>query len=295
MQNKNRAVWGYIFIILISIHSIPTPCPATPLDIKVRDQHLWIDANEARLDTILTEIARQMRIRIVFYGKGDRKVSAAMKNRAVEQGLKELLSRTDFSFVYAQDPEGDPGETILKEVVIITADSKKDPISFEPPPAEPIQTDNPVPTSVSGPAAPEMSVTEPEAKQPDRVPETVYGEGVSRKLGKTQAGRMAAMDLFASVDAAPAALDEKLNRKAGVKTGGDQFGLEIGAVDQGTGLDHLGLEQGDVIRDINGEKVTNPDEANNALQKGLDTENGGMLRIEVERDGMIESIYVEIK
>lgn len=251
---------------------------------------MWVHVKETRLDEVLAEIARQMKIRIEFYGRKDHKITARMDNRPIEKGLKELLAQTDFSFVYQQDPSGDPGQTVLSQVVIITADAGNDPVRFDSGPAETAVQERTLPQAPV--VVPALAGTPEKVFSPD--PDTVYGRGVSRKLAARQAGRMAVQNLFSAAGAVPAVLNAQLSRKAGQEDTQDAVGLAIQSVDPDSGLSGLGFEPGDVVRNINGEQIRDVQKAEQILQAGLREQGGAMIRIEVERQGRIEPIYIEV-
>lgn len=258
--------------------------------IRIHDQRMWVNVKEARLDDVLTEIARQMEIRIEFYGREDHKITARMDNRPIEKGLKELLAQTDFSFVYQQDPSGEPGQTVLRQVVIITADPGNDPVLFDSGPAEPAVQKR---TLFQAPVVvPALAGTAEETFSPE--PDTVYGRGSSRKLAIKEAGRMAAQNLFSAAGAVPAVLNAQLSRKSGQEDNQDAVGLAIQSVDPDSGLSGLGFQPGDVVRNINGEQIRDVQKAEQILQASLKKQGGAMIRIEVERQGRIEPIYIEV-
>jgi S1-C subfamily serine protease len=56
----------------------------------------------------------------------------------------------------------------------------------------------------------------------------------------------------------------------------------------------LGVQEGDVIQDVNGTPTTTPDEVADALENGLSEDGGDTIRIEVARGDAVEPIYVDI-
>lgn len=264
--------------------------PASLQQIIVNDEMLSMDVQNIRLDTILSRIAEQTDIRILFYGIPTQEVTLKLDSVPLENALKRLLKNSSVSFIYSKvkSKAGKP-RIVLNEIVIITekpgaeivysklADDHAD--SFKAPPAPMIKKGE-------GPASQRQI---PADKPEDR--ERVYGEGVFVKLAPETSQNMTVHEIFSSSNTITTSLDTDLSRKIDVPA--DRNGVKIHTVEQGSALETLGLLPDDVVRQINGEAASDASTAESIIRKTLVNKADTTIKMEVERDGVIEPIYIE--
>jgi hypothetical protein len=257
-------------------------------EIDIKDGLLSVAAQDLRLDFILRQVAEKTNIRIVFYGSTDQRITTQINSTPVEEALKQLLSNTAFSFLYraGKNEKGDI-LPVLSEIIIIPEKSGGETVYYSAktmPSAE-----NEPPRIVSIPTiAPKNfkpSVDQPEEKQ-------AYGRGVFVKLEPEMIKLIAVHELFSGSNSMPVKLDSGLSQRIEEPAG--LFGLAISSVDEGSILGRMGLKNGDVIRQINAERVADAHMAGEKIKKILSDLGSGPIRIEVERNATVEPIYIEL-
>lgn len=92
-----------------------------------------IHVQNAPLDNLLRQIAEQAQISVVFYGSLNWDVSMEIVDLPVEEGLKRLLPRCNFSFLYQKESSRVAGKLIvLKKIVILFQDGSAESVRFGP-------------------------------------------------------------------------------------------------------------------------------------------------------------------
>ncbi len=289
---KNKLVSITVVLFFLMLFSIIPICTATASlpKINYKDSKLAIDVKDVKLEEILSRVADLADIRIVFYGTTQQLITMEMDFTPIEQALKRLLAKSAFSFIYTEK-KNTLGQLIpvIKEVVIIPEkagmekvfSSSNDQAGIPGPPEQDIVAEAATMVPVS-PTIADSSNTETE----------IYGKGVFIKLEPRVLKSMTGQTLFSGANSMTAALDPDLSRKSGIEQ--DQNGLQIQSLEEETALEDLGLKQGDVIREINGEPIADSAQADATIQKILTNKEDTRMRIEVEREKIIEHIYVEL-
>jgi hypothetical protein len=93
--------------------------------MNYEDGRLSLEAQDASLDKVLTELARMAMITIVADGPIQDRVTAYADRLPLEKALKRVLRGKDTSFVYAARDEGSPTEYDIVEVRIYLANEDK--------------------------------------------------------------------------------------------------------------------------------------------------------------------------
>lgn len=259
--------------------------------IIVKDDMLSMDVQNIRLDAILSRIADQTNIRILFYGVPTQEITLKLDSVPLENALKRVLKNSSVSFLYSEEKSksGKP-QIVLNEIVIISEKKGTEIVyskladdnagSLSSPPVPPTERETP-------PAAKE-TVSEDKPKDSQRV----YGDGVFVKLAPETSKKIALQEIFSSSNTITASLNTALSQK--IEASLDRNGVKIHTVEQGSALETLGLQPDDVIRQINGEAASNASKAESIIRKTLVNKEDTIIKMEVERDEVIEPIYIEL-
>lgn len=123
----------FVAAAAVLIAALPFRAPAeeyrSPSDgiqsMKYEDGRLSLEAKDASLDKILTELARMAMVTIVSDGPIQDRVTAYADRLPLEKALKKILRGKDTSFVYAARDEAVPTEYDVVEVRIYLAKTDK--------------------------------------------------------------------------------------------------------------------------------------------------------------------------
>ena len=268
--------------------------------VQVRDRHLSVRVQSAPLKSLLQQVADASHIALVFFGSLDRTISLEIEEEPLEDGLKRLLTGCNFSFQYRNE-KGPGGQLVpvLDRVLIISEKASLGSFRFDPAAAAEAR----VPLLAApgpGPAPEPPAVYPAEMAAADTEPEESprVGLGIFIKADKSQFDTVTADNLLAQFSGQTTSLT--LGLAGAVYPSGqdnapqDMEGVALTSVPAGGLMAQLGLQEGDVVQDINGTQTTSPDQVAEALHRAVTEGSGSPIRIEVERGDTIEPIYVEV-
>ncbi|WP_020585326.1 site-2 protease family protein [Desulfobacter curvatus] len=259
--------------------------------IIVKNDVLSMDVQNIGLDTILSRVADQTDIRILFYGLPTQKITMQLDSMPLEEALKRVLKNSSVSFLYSEKKnKSGKSQVVLNEIIIISEkkgaeivyskSADDDAGSLNSPPAPP--------TEREGAPAEEETASEDNVKDTERI----YGDGVFVKLTPETSRNITVQEIFSSSNTITTALNSTISQK--IKTPVDQIGVKIHTVEQGSALETLGLQPDDVIRQINGEAASDASKAESIIRETIVNKADTTIKIEVERDEIIEPIYIEL-
>lgn len=266
--------------------------------IKIQDDRASLNIKNAPLNDVLRNIAEQAGILIVFTGDVHRQVSLNLSDISVEDALKRLLSGSNFSFIYQKIlPVGGTPVIVLQKVFVFSDTGSFDEIRFgaEPDMAMLAAVQDSVPEDPVNSANRENPLPVPANYEPTEFPRV--GNGIFVKASRNNLSTATATDLSTQFSGHAAnlrlGLSGQLNPPGGYQAPEDIPGVQISNISKGSVMEQLGLKPGDVVSDINGTRITEPDQVVSAIHSALVDQ--GMMRIEVERGNVIEPIYVEME
>lgn len=295
---KNIESLAVFFIIFgcFTIYPLSAIASTFPL-VKIEDQQLSVSAQNASLEDILRQFSDQSRVAIEFYGSPQRSISIEFSNVPIEDGLKRVLARSNVSFQYRREVDaGGRADFILDKVLVVTNDAGDGLHRFEPAPLP--ESPPPAPAPEPPPAATSMAMSPaPTAvTASDETPRV--GNGVFIKADPTHLTNVSTDTIHAAFSGVTTPLTMRRTgdspAEGGEATAPMGQGVSVNSISPSGLMAQLGVQEGDVIQDINGTQTATPDQVAEALQRGLSEEGGGMLRIEVERGDTVEPIYVDI-
>ena len=118
-----KSIFGISFFLLCSMPAIwpntssPAETNETPFVVRVKDNLVTVKVKDIPLNKVLTEIAHQASIRIVFAGSTEEPLSADFSDLPLDQGLKRLIQ--GFNSVIIYGPKNlKTGESEIKEVIL---------------------------------------------------------------------------------------------------------------------------------------------------------------------------------
>ncbi|MGD9217123.1 MAG: hypothetical protein PVJ84_20095 [Desulfobacteraceae bacterium] len=125
MKHTFNPLMAFGLLLLIGIH----PWPATasgPMEVlqplvDIRHQRLWVQADGAPLNLLLTEVADQSGIDIYLQGEKQEIVSADLDNVGLEEGLKRLLKGINHAFTYGHDTSG---RVVIEQLYVYSKSGK---------------------------------------------------------------------------------------------------------------------------------------------------------------------------
>ena len=294
LSRRACSVCRYLAFVF-SLVLLAPPCVQAALEMTCGADALTLRADRAELAQVLAEISRQAKIDIIVHGAIQSEVTLEMQDASIDRVLRRLLKDFNFAFEYERVAALSGAAPIrLKRVAAYGRDQTGEPLRFlaaPGPPGEVRPVAGPAPESAAAPLLPPID----QSPDKDAVP---VGKGVFLKIDREHLAGLVAGDLPAhgATRVAPLRFGHIGNRRLGsdLEDGQAASGVEVVAISPGSAFEALGLAPGDIIQDINGTQTATPELVAEALQRGLGEENGGMLRIEVERGEVVEPVYVEL-
>lgn len=265
-------------------------------EIQTENGFLSVDVEKAPLSEVLQRIADETGMSIVLHGEVGPPVSARFQNQTLEEGLRRLLLDCDFSFHYQKGIDSRyPERIVLTRAVVYTRDPSDSETRFAPSAAVSKSVHTPRPAFED--ALPVASRDAVEAlTDPLSTPAEIVGEGVFVKTQPDVLSRLASEDSFTGIDARITEIKLRPTgmprTTAGSEAPMDLTGVQIFSIPDGSVFQHIGLQSGDVVQDINGRRISTPRDMADALAEAV-KDTAVPMRIEVERKGIIEPIYVE--
>jgi hypothetical protein len=129
MKIAGLVCWFNILLLLFapvpSVSASRNPGTAgSPLLIRFSNNLLTVKLKDAPLEKVLTEIAHQAGIQIVFYGLLEGVVSADFTDLPLDEGLRRLIRDLDHIFLYREGKTG-ISEPEVKKVLVYSKKGKK--------------------------------------------------------------------------------------------------------------------------------------------------------------------------
>uniref|UniRef100_A0A831ZYT0 PDZ domain-containing protein n=1 Tax=Desulfacinum infernum TaxID=35837 RepID=A0A831ZYT0_9BACT len=251
----------------ILLATVALPGRAVPAEIIIRhtEIHVAVQANQAPLREVLEGLASQMGFAVEGLGVAQRPITCDMDWMPVDQAVRTLLAFENYIMVYADRP-GDRKE--LRKVVVLG--KRSTPVDQRP------QGGGLLPSGVWTDVAVTLPSPPPTAgNAPPRDPM----RRVQRSWMDGQIVHNAAALSGFSADSI-----------------GDDRGLRamrIAVLPEGSPLRALGLQEGDVITDVNGTPVSDAGAFGAILKQAV--QSASMVRIERRTpDGGMDPLYIEL-
>jgi len=114
--------WIYIFLLLsLPIYGLGAPGDSrndgSPFTIQARNNRLTVKLRDIPLEKVLTEIANQTGIQIIFYGPMEGFLSADFSDLPLNKGLRQLTRGFNHIFIYCGGKAKDLGPEIKKVII----------------------------------------------------------------------------------------------------------------------------------------------------------------------------------
>lgn len=301
IRKWSKTILALSFAICLFFHLFSQALAMSDFSVLIRNDRLSIHVQNAPLESLLRQIAEQAQISVVFYGSLNRDVSMEFENLPVEKGLRRLLSKCNFSFMYQKESSRDSGISIvLKKIVVISQDGSSEAVRFGPQPDVALSVSHEEPEKIY--QAGHADVMERQIRIPDdseiNTNETPrVGNGVFVKADRGRFKELCQEDLYSQIETA--SVDLRLGLSGGpwipdgIDNPQDMTGVKITNISKESLLGQIGLEEDDVVQDINGKRITEPGQVVEEIYKAMVSPGNSMIRIEVERGDIIEPIYVE--
>ncbi len=266
--------------LLVSAMLMPAPAYSAQLELEIRDDLVYLNAEYVSLIGVLRGLADKAQLRLESEVPLTQPITMQLKGVTVQRALQRLLSRESYTLAFEQT-ETDirvKGVNIFRKL----ADMKESDFAE-------------IETVVYEPE----SLPEPSRSLPDGAP-PVVGEGPSiRTYDQASLNTALSNDYLADeldtddADGLPVPMPSGDNRPnpGGLFQGA---GVRITRVDPSSIFTEFGLKSGDLVTDVNGQKVGNPKEFVEALR----TASSGQTSIRIARKdekGDFNPIYIQVQ
>ncbi|MBN1930697.1 MAG: PDZ domain-containing protein [Desulfobacterales bacterium] len=305
IQLQIRMVYLFLFLAYCFFQLSPNAIAIVNNSVIVRNQRLTIHVKDVPLERILQQISERTKISILFYGSIKQTVSIELVDMPIENTLKRLLSNSNFSFLYQKvDTPVCGNSIILKKIIVISKDASYRASRFSPVPdrANDISSEESERIykyhnkNIVKQKAPIAEETSAETENTFEQREGFFFDKADRDKFRT----LDREELYGQIAANTVTLRHGLSED---ETGTDikdysqdNKGIQITSISKGSLFSQIGLNAGDVIRNINGTEITSSKQMTDGIQRAISGPGSGMIiRIEVERESNIEPIYVEME
>lgn len=270
-------------------------------DIVISNERLSVSAENIPLHTILQQVAEKANLSIVVHGSLNQSVSISFTGLTVEEGLKRLLSRSNFSFLYQKEKSSDGSErVVLSKATIFAKDASASVLRFNPPPEKAVAVVASTPEPIA--SAQDNALSRQPVESPPVLSEesaTRVGRGIFVKSDRVTIGRLTPAEIYWQLAGRTTGLRLGLSGGPDLRTEAANQpameGFRITGISEGSVYEKMGLMPGDVIQDIDGKRITKHEQVTEAIERFLSVSGPNMIRIEVEREDVIEPIYVEMR
>jgi hypothetical protein len=267
--------------------------PAFAGTVLVQDQKITVHAKNTPLRDILQNISQQANLEILYYGTAGKTISIDLNSMPMEDGLRRLLSGSNFSFLYQKSNPSDlSSEIVLSRITIITEGNMSAPMRFgaqpEPPAVQMVQELAPAAAPVT--AAVPADNTLPSGQPADGLSFSRTDREIFKKISKDE---LVSQVNASQVDVTPGVAGRPANPNGYPEK---TKGLRITNIQKDSLFSQIGLKNGDIIHNVNGTGISSGEQLADAVQRAVSGPGSGpILRIEVERDNKLEPVYVEMK
>lgn len=266
-------IFGFVLAV-VGVLACPLPPSAFGRSSDPPAHLITIKTSNTPLATVLDQVCKDLDITYTSFQDLREPVTADLQNVPPEEALQQLLAGWNSIFVYDQTrPDG------LRKILVL---SRKEARSREeqsdtPPVLSVAVTQREVPRSVSASSqgADDSGIA---SSSPDNEAD-LYGSGVFLSPDRQDLPQeILTEDL--SVTSAPLAIDAPPSPAA---SSPQKTGVRIAAIKNDFLRTGLGLQEGDIVRDINGSPVDDPSQFIAKISEAIKGDNANILRLEVER------------
>jgi len=295
---SERSLHPSILILLIAVLFLlcPGTVQASYLSISVRDDRVHLRAEEVPLIDVVTGLCEKSGIILKSGDPMTEPVSLELKGLSLETCFRRLLTRRNYALIY--EGKGDD-QFVLVSLRVLGAGAV---VSFEPEPPTPL-ADDPIKRYEKESFVRMFG----DSSNPDG---RVTADGVNSGLGtdvqmsgdSSSPGEPVTADAASSgpgTDVQASAHSRNLSSSVSADevssspVPDDMGGIRLTRIPKESVLAQIGLEAGDIVRDVNGRPVNSTDELIESLKNPppeLPT-----IRIErLRRNGQIDPIYIEL-
>lgn len=268
--------------LLVSVMLMPAPAYSAQLELEIRDDLVYLNAEYVSLIGVLRGLADEAQLRLESEVPLTQPITMQLKGVTVQRALQRLLSRESYTLAFEQT-ETDirvKGVNIFRKL----ADMKESDFAE-------IETVVYEPESL-----PESSLSLPDGGPP------VVSEGPTiRTYDQVSLNTALSNDYLAdeidsdddNPDGLPVPMSSSDN-SPNPRTLLQGAGVRITRVDPSSIFTEFGLKTGDLVTDVNGQKVANPKEFVEALR----TASAGQTSIRIARKdekGELNPIYIQVQ
>lgn len=104
---KFSGKFWFVFFIYLLLFFVPISALAdsknnkeSSFAVRVKDHLLTVKVKDIPMKKVLTEIANQAQIKILFYGPAEELLSADFSDIPLDKGVKRLTARSNYAFIY---------------------------------------------------------------------------------------------------------------------------------------------------------------------------------------------------
>ena len=117
---------GSLFLIYLLLLSVPISVLAdtktnndSSFVVRLKGRLLTVKVKDIRVKRVLTEIAQQAQIKILFYGPADELLSADFSDIPLDKGVKRLIGGCNYAFIYGPKA-ANTAEPEIREIIIFS-------------------------------------------------------------------------------------------------------------------------------------------------------------------------------
>jgi len=276
----------------------------TDESVRFQQSRLTVNVKNTSLESVLRKVAEQAGISVTIYGRLDRSVTLNFEDLPLEKGIKKLLARTNTSFLYKTETTSSGHKlNVLEKVFIFGGGSSAEIIrlganseslpALNPEKTGKVTSRSPKDTQIIKRYSPQaVAVISRSETDQSADPRQLTMTRTEREKFKS----FSSVEVTSQIQATSTILHEKdanlENHTQAEADDPENTGLEITSIIQDSIFSKMGLRSGDIIQNINGSPVADTDQLTKAIFSVVAGPGSDMLRIEIERDGKVEPIYV---
>jgi hypothetical protein len=294
IQSPGKAT-GFLLFIVCWLFCITYEASAGT--VLIHDQQLTIHAKNTPLREILQSVSQQANLLIVYHGATDKSVNVDLNSVPLEEGLKKVLSGSNFSFFYKKSHSaGSEGDIILSKITIIAEGSAVEPVRFG------------IEPETQAPQAPVIPVAAPikpavQSAQEKTGPSHSNEDTPFSDADRDQFIQLTREEMMSQIDGSETDI---IPGMAGIPGNSKDLpaktkGFQVTGVKYNSFFAKIGLKSGDTIHSVNGRPVSSSREFVDAVKDQLEGPGSGTpTRIELDpgvKQGStkLDAIYVGLK
>ena len=250
----------FVVICLVSVGTVH----ASSLSLNVRNSRIDIHAEQVPLIDILRTISDEAEIIIESRDPLTELVSLNLKRASIEQCLRRLLGNRNYALTYKKTGDNQivPASMHIYgsgSVTLIRPEIKSEPLTL--PPEDPFNRTDEI-------------KTEPPAPPPEDPLKRIERKSIEQALGDTNK------------------LSKQITANF-VSSGPEGSGIKLTRVPKNSFFSEIGLNEGDIVQDVNGEQVETVEAFIEALETA--SEEQTMIRIaRIKNNNLMDPIYIEL-